>query len=118
MSVTASGGLKREVVVPRPVYRRLSTVSGLCLALLMMASAADAVVWTYRAQRRYWRAEAAESLRRALSRRQAAERAAEPPPLADPMAPARMIEVKRAMSPRERILCDDPVDLCSSPLFE
>jgi hypothetical protein len=77
--------LRREVVVPPPAYRRLSAVIEIGLALVMIAGAADALVWSYCAQRRYWRAEAAEGLQRASGRRQAAERAV--PPLTDPTAP-------------------------------
>jgi hypothetical protein len=93
---SASGGrpglqLRREVLVPVPAYRQATSLIGLSLVLVLLASAVDAVVWTYRAQRRFWREEAAESLREALSRRRAAERAVEPDRLADPMAPAREV---------------------------
>jgi hypothetical protein len=43
-------GLRREVVVPVPAYRRATSLIG-----LSVASAIDAVVWTYQSQRRFWR---------------------------------------------------------------
>ena len=77
MNVTAGEGvssrlgarLVREVVVPVPAYRRVSSLIGLSLVLVLMASAVDAVVWTYQSQRRIWREEAAESMRPVLTRR-------------------------------------------------
>jgi hypothetical protein len=69
------GRLEREVLVPVPAYKRASTLIGLSLILVLVASAVDAVVWTYQSQRRIWQEEAAENIRPALKR----SRAVEPP---------------------------------------
>lgn len=71
MNATAGGGevvqqralLRREVLVPVPSYRRASYLVGLGVLLVLVASAIDAVVWTYHSQRRLWRQEAAHSMR-------------------------------------------------------
>ncbi len=74
MNVTAGGKavgarLRREVMIPIPAYRQVSSLIGLSLVLVLMASAVDAVVWTYQSQRRIWRQESAEVMRPALGRR-------------------------------------------------
>jgi len=43
--------LRREVLVPVPSYRRPSSLIGLSIVLVLLASAVDAVVWTYQAKR-------------------------------------------------------------------
>jgi hypothetical protein len=43
--------LRREVLVPVPSYRRPSSLIGMSIVLVLLASAADAVVWTYQAKR-------------------------------------------------------------------
>lgn len=43
--------LRREVLVPVPTYRRPSSVIGLSIVLVLLASAVDAVVWSYQAVR-------------------------------------------------------------------
>lgn len=43
--------LRREVLVPVPSYRRPSSPIGLSIVLVLLASAVDAVVWTYQAKR-------------------------------------------------------------------
>lgn len=43
--------LRREVMVPMPSYRRPSSLIGLSIVLVLLASAVDAVVWTYQARR-------------------------------------------------------------------
>lgn len=45
------GPLRREVMVPVPSYRRPSSLIGMSIVLVLLASAADAVVWTYQAKR-------------------------------------------------------------------
>jgi len=45
------GSLRREVMVPVPSYRRPSSLIGISIALVLLASAVDAVVWTYQASR-------------------------------------------------------------------
>ena len=57
------GGLRREVVIPVPLYRRASSLIGLSVVLVLLASAVDALVWTYQTQRRLWRESPAETLR-------------------------------------------------------
>lgn len=75
MKVTAGGGLgarlRREVLVPVPSYRRASSLIGLSVILVLMASAIDAVVWTYQTQRRLWREEVGEAMRPSFHRRHA-----------------------------------------------
>lgn len=44
-------GLRREVMVPVPSYRRPSSLIGLSIVFVLLASAVDAVVWTYQAKR-------------------------------------------------------------------
>jgi hypothetical protein len=55
--------LRREVLLPVPSYRRASSLIGLSVVLVLVASAVDAVVWTYQSQRRFWREQAAEPIR-------------------------------------------------------
>ncbi len=43
--------LRREVLVPVPSYRRPSSLIGMSIVLVLLASAVDAVVWTYQAKR-------------------------------------------------------------------
>lgn len=57
------GGLRREVLIPVPMYRRASSLVGLSVVLVLLASAVDALVWTYQTQRRLWRETAADTLR-------------------------------------------------------
>jgi hypothetical protein len=45
------GSLRREVMVPVPSYRRPSSLIGMSIVLVLLASAVDAVVWTYQAKR-------------------------------------------------------------------
>ncbi len=45
------GPLRREVLVPVPSYRRPSSLIGMSIVLVLLASAVDAVVWTYQARR-------------------------------------------------------------------
>jgi hypothetical protein len=45
------GPLRREVMVPVPSYRRPSSLIGMSIVLVLLASAVDAVVWTYQARR-------------------------------------------------------------------
>jgi hypothetical protein len=42
--------LRREVMVPVPSYRRPSSLIGMSIVLVLLASAVDAVVWTYQAK--------------------------------------------------------------------
>lgn len=88
MNSTAGGGLgsapaesaervrlEREVLVPVPGYKRASTLIGLSLILVLVASAVDALVWTYKSQRRIWRDDTAATTRPAVER----TRAVDPP---------------------------------------
>ena len=43
--------LRREVMVPVPSYRRPSSLIGISIVLVLLASAVDAVVWTYQTTR-------------------------------------------------------------------
>lgn len=52
-------------------FRRLTSLIGLSMLLVLMASAVDAVMWTYQVQRRIRRQEAAETMRPARTRRDA-----------------------------------------------
>ena len=45
------GPLRREVMVPVPSMRRPSSLIGMSIVLVLLASAVDAVVWTYQAKR-------------------------------------------------------------------
>jgi hypothetical protein len=45
------GPLRREVMVPVPSLRRPSSLIGMSVVLVLLASAVDAVVWTYQAKR-------------------------------------------------------------------
>lgn len=67
------GALRREVLIPVPMYRRASSLIGLSVVLVLLASAVDAVVWTYQTQRRLWRESPSDTLRPSVD---AAERAA------------------------------------------
>lgn len=93
MNSTAGGGLgsaptekaeparlEREVLVPAPGYKRASTLIGLSLILVLVASAVDALVWTYQSQRRIWRDDTTETRRPAIER----TRAADPPRMTTP----------------------------------
>ena len=51
------GPLRREVMVPVPSFRRPSSLIGLSIVLILLASAVDAVVWTYQAKRDLARAD-------------------------------------------------------------
>jgi hypothetical protein len=51
------GPLRREVMVPVPSYRRPSSLIGMSIVLVLLASAVDAVVWTYQARRDLSRAD-------------------------------------------------------------
>lgn len=51
------GPLRREVMVPVPSYRRPSSLIGISIVLVLLASAVDAVVWTYQARRDLARAD-------------------------------------------------------------
>lgn len=55
--------LRREVVIPVPSYRRPSSLLGVGLALVLMASAVDAVVWTYQARQQARWGDAADARR-------------------------------------------------------
>jgi hypothetical protein len=50
-------------MLPVPSYRRASSLIGLSVVLVLVASAVDAVVWTYQSQRRLWREQVAEPIR-------------------------------------------------------
>jgi hypothetical protein len=50
----AGGGLRREVIVPVHALRRVISLLGISVMLILVASAADAVVWTYQSQERLW----------------------------------------------------------------
>ena len=43
--------LRREVLVPLPTHRRPTSLIGLGVALVLLASAVDAMVWSFQAQR-------------------------------------------------------------------
>jgi hypothetical protein len=45
------GDLRREVMVPVPSYKRPSSLIGISIVVVLLASAVDAVVWTYQARR-------------------------------------------------------------------
>ena len=51
------GPLRREVMVPVPSLRRPSSLIGMSIVLILLASAVDAVVWTYQAKRDLVRAD-------------------------------------------------------------
>lgn len=53
-------GLRREVMVPVPTYRRPSSLIGMSIVLVLLASAVDAVVWSYQAKREIERESAGE----------------------------------------------------------
>lgn len=50
----AGGGLRCEVIVPVHALRRVTSLLGISLMLVLVASAADAVVWTYQSQQQLW----------------------------------------------------------------
>src|SRR5204863_9018356 len=80
--------LRREVLVPLPTHRRPTSLIGLSIALVLLASAVDAVVWSFQAQRAMVERQTREMLRYSMSRHQAAAmRLAAEPPLP---APARI----------------------------
>jgi hypothetical protein len=54
------GSLRREVMVPVPTYRRPSSLIGMSIVLVLLASAVDAVVWSYQAKRAIERESASE----------------------------------------------------------
>ncbi len=54
------GPLRREVMVPVPSYRRPSSLIGISVVFVLLASAVDAVVWTYQAKRDLARADDVE----------------------------------------------------------
>jgi len=56
------GSLRREVMVPVPSYRRPSSLIGISVVLVLLASAVDAVVWTYQAKRDAARSAAQDSM--------------------------------------------------------
>lgn len=68
--------LRREVIVVPAAFRRLTSLLGLGMVFVLMASAMDAVVWTYQMQRRLHQQEVAEGLRPTSTRRDAAVRRA------------------------------------------
>lgn len=43
--------LRREVLVPVPSHRRPTSLIGLSIVMVLFASAVDALVWSYQAQR-------------------------------------------------------------------
>ena len=43
--------LRREVLVPVPSHRRPASLIGLSIVMVLFASAVDALVWSYQAQR-------------------------------------------------------------------
>ena len=45
------GSLRREVIVPVPSYRRPSSLIGLSIMLMLLASSVDAMVWSYQIRR-------------------------------------------------------------------
>lgn len=51
------GPLRREVMVPVASYRRPSSLIGISVVLVLLASAVDTVVWTYQARRELQRDE-------------------------------------------------------------
>ena len=68
--------LRREVVVVPPAFRRLTSLLGLGMVFVLMASAMDAVVWTYQMRRRLHEQEIVEALRPTRMRRDVAARRA------------------------------------------
>ena len=54
------GPLRREVMVPVPSMRRPSSLIGMSIVLVLLASAVDAVVWTYQAKHDLARADELE----------------------------------------------------------
>lgn len=68
--------LRREVIVVPAAFRRLTSLLGLGMVFVLMASAMDAVVWTYQMQRRLHQQEVADGLRPTSTRRDAAARRA------------------------------------------
>jgi uncharacterized protein HemX len=64
------------VIVVPAAFRRLTSLLGLGMVFVLMASAMDAVVWTYQMQRRLHQQEVVDALRPRTTRRdQAARRA-------------------------------------------
>ena len=68
--------LRPEVIVVPAAFRRLTSLLGLGMVFVLMASAMDAVVWTYQMQRRVHQQEIAEGLRPTSTRRDLAARRA------------------------------------------
>ena len=68
--------LRREVIVVPAAFRRLTSLLGLGMVFVLMASAMDAVVWTYQMQRRLHQQEIAEGLRPTSTRWDVAARRA------------------------------------------
>jgi hypothetical protein len=78
--------LRREVLVPVPSYRRASSLVGLSIAMVLLASAVDAVVWTYQARREAREEVRQERMRPAPARWQVAEpREVDPPSVIKPV---------------------------------
>lgn len=65
--------LRREVLVPVPSHRRPSTLIGMSIAMVLVASAADAVIWSYQAKRQAEEQAAREMMRPVPVRWQAGE---------------------------------------------
>ena len=68
--------LRREVIVVPAAFRRLTSLLGLGMVFVLMASAMDAMVWTYQMQRRLHQQEIVEALRPRPMRRDVALRRA------------------------------------------
>lgn len=80
--------LRREVIVVPAAFRRLTSLLGLGMVFVLMASAMDAVVWTYQMQRRLHHEEVAQALRPTPMRRDLAARRARLEPEHRASAPA------------------------------
>ena len=69
---TAPLALRREVVMPIAHHRQPSSVIGISLLLLLLASALDALVWTYHAKRSAEQRALSEQAGPSLTRQEAA----------------------------------------------
>lgn len=76
--------LRREVLVPVPSHRRPASLIGLSIVMVLFASAVDALVWSYQAQRAMIERETRAVTRPCRDRQQPAAIRAAPPREATP----------------------------------
>jgi hypothetical protein len=88
-SARESERLRCEAVVPVAAHRRATSLIGLSLMLVLVASGVDALVWTYQSQRQLWRDEAGETTRPAAAWREVGYRRVRSTPIERSTEPAR-----------------------------